>query len=123
MNRIQKKLTPYQKLEQELRESAEETPAPRKSRLIQKLEKNKNQFRRDRRSGAYGPGRAAYDPTDDDLAPETLIHEDGARSPLEAGDDVPLDETYQIVSGNQIGAGYGLDEAELAEVDPLDRRP
>lgn len=62
-------------------------------------------------------------PTDDDLDPEILIHEDGARSEYEEqqGNLDPTDKTLSIVSGDEIGAGGGLDEAELARVDPLDK--
>lgn len=58
--------------------------------------------------------------TDDDLSPETLIPEDGARSPDERGGDSPNDKTLRRVAPSEIGAGSGLDEAELAEVDPYD---
>ena len=58
--------------------------------------------------------------TDDDLTPENLIPEDGSRSPHEPGGSVPQDESLSIVTENEIGEGYGLDEAELARVDPLD---
>lgn len=62
-------------------------------------------------------------PTGDDLSPETLILEDGANSPNEAGYDRPADKTFRRVDGTDIGAGSGLDEAELARVDPLDGKP
>jgi len=121
MNRIRKvTLTPYQKLEQELRRTAQsEMPLPRsRQRVINKIAKDRK-FREQpiEFNQAAQPGA---EPTDDDLAPEILIHEDGARSPFEEGDDMPADEAFRIVSGAQIGAGYGLDEAELAEIDPLD---
>ena len=60
------------------------------------------------------------DITDDDLAPETLIHEDGALSPYETGEDEPTDQNFTIVGEREIGGGSGLDEAELALKDPLD---
>ncbi len=56
----------------------------------------------------------------DDLAPETLIDESGARSPAERGGESPADKRLRVVHGNEIGAGHGLDEAELARRDPLD---
>jgi hypothetical protein len=70
---------------------------------------------------ASQPGQG---PTDDDLTPETLITEDGARSRDEdqQGNLEPNDKTLSVVSGNDIGAGGGLDEAELARVDPLNRQ-
>jgi len=69
---------------------------------------------------ASQPGQG---PTNDDLTQETLILEDGARSPHEhgSGSIVPTDKTLSIVNENEIGAGGGLDEAELAEVDPVGR--
>lgn len=59
----------------------------------------------------------------DDLSPETLLDESGARSPREPGERGPLDQDLSIVDGDQIGAGGGLDEAELARRDPLDGKP
>lgn len=60
------------------------------------------------------------DPTDDDLAAEVLIKEDGARSSHERGNGKAMDQRLSIVDEDEIGAGYGLDEAELARVKPLD---
>ncbi|MBD9485244.1 phosphotransferase system, HPr-related protein [Pseudomonas sp. PDM14] len=59
----------------------------------------------------------------DDLSPETLLDESGARSPREPGERGALDQDLSIVDGDQIGAGGGLDEAELARRDPLDGKP
>ncbi|MBB3104152.1 hypothetical protein [Azomonas macrocytogenes] len=61
--------------------------------------------------------------TMDDLTPETLIQEDGARSPTERGHGGPMDKDLSITSADRIGAGGGLDEAEQAQVDPLDGKP
>lgn len=62
-------------------------------------------------------------PTNDDLTPETLILEDGARSQHEPqqGNLEPADKTLSIVRDDEIGAGNGLDEAELARREPLNR--
>ncbi|PYY91976.1 serine kinase/phosphatase [Pseudomonas sp. TKO26] len=60
---------------------------------------------------------------DDDLSPETLIREDGARSAREVGADKPTDWDLSIVDATDIGGGSGLDEAELARRDPLDGNP
>jgi hypothetical protein len=60
--------------------------------------------------------------TDDDMSPETLIHEDGARDAHEAGEDVQADWDLSIVGEEDIGAGTGLDEAEMARQYPLDRK-
>lgn len=63
-------------------------------------------------------------PTMDDAAPETLMPDDGARSPQEAGgSDLPADQDYSVVDEDEIGAGGGLDEAELGRVKPLDGKP
>lgn len=59
-------------------------------------------------------------PTDDDLSPETLIHEDGARSPDESGSGPPADQDLDVTDRANIGAGSGLDEAELGRAKPLD---
>ncbi|QJD59351.1 serine kinase/phosphatase [Pseudomonas sp. gcc21] len=63
-------------------------------------------------------------PTMDDATPETLLPDDGSRSPLEAGDgEVPADQDFSVVDEEDIGAGDGLDEAELGRVKPLDGKP
>ncbi|WP_043310677.1 hypothetical protein [Pseudomonas sp. ML96] len=59
----------------------------------------------------------------DDLSPDTLIDESGARSPDELGDDHPSDEELRVVDESQIGGGIGLDEAELGRSAPLDGKP
>lgn len=63
-----------------------------------------------------------HQPTDDDLSPETLIREDGARDAHEAGSDNRADWDLSIVDKDDIGGGHGLDEAELARRDPLDKK-
>ncbi len=69
---------------------------------------------------ASQPGQG---PTDDDLAPETLIREDGARGPFEAGGGGAADRELDVVGAGDIGAGGGLDEAEEGRVHPLDGEP
>lgn len=77
-----------------------------------------------REAGMTGASMPDHQPTDDDLSPETLIDEDGARSPNEPGDDGgPLDRRVRLVGAAEAGAGRGLDEAELGRVDPLDGKP
>ncbi len=44
-----------------------------------------------REAGLTGASTDDHHSTDDDLSPETLIHEDGARSPNEPGEDLPAD--------------------------------
>lgn len=70
-------------------------------------------------SGGETPDGAV---TQDDLAPETLIREDGARDADEQGQDEPADRTLSEVDADSIGAGGGLDEAEEGREAPLDGR-
>ncbi|OMG61888.1 hypothetical protein AUR59_019385 [Stutzerimonas balearica] len=63
------------------------------------------------------------DTTLDDLAPETLIPEDGARSPEDRGPSEPADRDLSVVSEHRIGADVDLDEAEQARYEPLDGKP
>lgn len=62
-------------------------------------------------------------PTMDDLAPETLTPEDGARSAHERGHGLPADQDLRTVDADHIGAGGGLDEEEEALLEPLDGQP
>lgn len=76
-----------------------------------------------REAGMTGASTPDHHPTDDDLDPEVLIREDGARSATEEGDGRPSDRDFSIVDEDEIGGGIGLDEAELARRDPLDGKP
>jgi hypothetical protein len=73
-----------------------------------------------REAGMTGASMDDRQPTDDDLSPETLIRDDGARDALEAGDGEQADWDLSVVDENDIGGGDGLDEAEMADIDPLD---
>ena len=73
-----------------------------------------------RQAGMTGASTQDHQPTDDDLSPETLIHEDGARSANERGENGPADLDLTVVDEDDIGGGDGLDEEEMAIVDPLD---
>ncbi len=73
-----------------------------------------------RQAGMTGASTPDHQPTDDDLSPETLIHEDGARSANERGENSPADLDLTVVDEDDIGGGDGLDEEEMAIVDPLD---
>ncbi|WP_207286079.1 serine kinase/phosphatase [Pseudomonas sp. FW300-N2A2] len=73
-----------------------------------------------REAGMTGASTADHESTDDDMSPETLIREDGARDAHEAGDDYRADWDLSIVDEDDIGGGNGLDEEELARLDPLD---
>lgn len=79
--------------------------------------------KRVREAGMTGASTPDHHSTDDDLDPEILMGEEGARSAHEAGDDGPADWVLSIVDENEIGGGDGLDEAELADLDPLDGKP
>ena len=59
----------------------------------------------------------------DDLSPDTLFEQSGARSPVEPGGDGPADEELRTVKESEIGGGSGLDEAELGRSAPLDGKP
>ena len=62
--------------------------------------------------------------TYDDLSPDTLLDETGARDPHEPGSgDGPADMDLREVDADEIGGGFGLDEAELARSAPLDGKP
>ena len=73
-------------------------------------------------AGMTGASTDDHESTDDDMSPETLIHEDGARDAHEAGDGDQADWDLSIVDEDDIGGGNGLDEAEMAQQDPLDRK-
>lgn len=70
-----------------------------------------------------GEGEHEDGVSQDDLSPETLIDESGARSANERGGKNPADWDLSIVDEADIGEGYGLDEEELAHVKPLDGKP
>ena len=73
-----------------------------------------------REAGMTGASTDDHESTDDDMSPETLIREDGARDAKEAGEGGQADWDLSIVDEDDIGGGNGLDEAELAKRDPLD---
>ncbi|MCY1464210.1 hypothetical protein D9M71_822060 [compost metagenome] len=75
-----------------------------------------------REAGMTGASTDDHESTDDDMSPETLIREDGARDAGEEGEGDPADWDLSIVDEDDIGGGNGLDEAELAQHDPLDRK-
>lgn len=115
-----KHLTPYQQVEHDIRDSSNDGHSGDSPRRASDLAAPPiERASRARRENA-GPDSG---PTDDDLAPEILIHEDGARSPYEEGDGIPADRTYRVVRRDEAGGTFGLDEAELARIDPLDGEP
>lgn len=76
---------------------------------------------RAREAGLSGAAAPDEDSTRDDLTPENLIPEDGARSPKEPGGGEPVE--WDLTEKYDIGGGHGFDEAELARRDPLDKKP
>jgi hypothetical protein len=79
--------------------------------------------KRVREAGMTGASTPDHHSTDDDLDPEQMMGEDGARSASEEGEDHPADWDLSIVDEDDIGGGDGLDEAEMARRDPLDGKP
>lgn len=69
-----------------------------------------------REAGLTGASTDDHQPTDDDMSPETLIREDGARDTHETEADERADWDLSVVDENDIGGGDGLDEAEMAEI-------
>src|SRR3546814_17362082 len=65
-----------------------------------------------REAGLTGASTDDHESTDDDMSPETLMREDGARDTHEAGDDEQADWDLSVVDEDDIGGGDGLDEAE-----------
>ncbi|WP_459205624.1 phosphotransferase system, HPr-related protein [Pseudomonas sp. MLB6B] len=62
--------------------------------------------------------------TDDDMSPETLLPDDGALDQHDLGSaETPADQDLTEVDAEEIGAGHGQDEAELAHTHPLDGKP
>ncbi|MGE7989509.1 phosphotransferase system, HPr-related protein [Pseudomonas sp. NPDC089554] len=59
----------------------------------------------------------------DDLSPDTLYDQTGARDRHEPGGEGPVDQDLREVDADEIGGGIGLDEAELARSAPLDGEP
>ncbi|WP_338921787.1 serine kinase/phosphatase [Pseudomonas silesiensis] len=71
-------------------------------------------------AGMTGASTDDHESTDDDMSPESLIREDGARDAQEAGEGDPADWDLSIVDEDDIGGGNGLDEEEMARRDPMD---
>ncbi|KJZ35454.1 MULTISPECIES: hypothetical protein [Pseudomonas] len=92
------------------------------ARIGDELPEKEREQRMPRQRGGEAGQTGDHQPTDDDLSPETLIREDGARDAHEAGNDSRADWDLSIVDEDDIGGGNGLDEAELALRDPLDKK-
>lgn len=92
-------------------------------RLPQDQIKRQQSPERAQEAGLTGASHPGNGPTADDMTPETLLPEDGARSPSEAGAGSPADSTLRRVGEQEIGGGQGLDEVELGRKRPLDGKP
>lgn len=106
----------------ELDFDTEEPSAKIGDELPQKERKQLMPEERVREAGMTGASTDDHESTDDDMSPETLIREDGARDAGEEGEGDPADWDLSVVDEDDIGGGNGLDEAELAQRDPLDRK-
>ncbi len=113
-DQAEKNRDPYQDLsfEGELFDNAEPEPPP------QRQPDPDDEVRQAGLTGAAIPGDGS---TEDDMTPETLFHEDGVRWPNEPHDHLEPEEQLTEKSKNEIGAGHGLDEAELGRLKPLDK--
>jgi hypothetical protein len=99
----------------------EETPSGKIGDELPQTERERLMPReRVREAGMTGASTDDHESTDDDMSPETLIHEDGARDAHEAGEGGQADWDLSIVDEDDIGGGNGLDEEELAQQDPMD---
>lgn len=79
--------------------------------------------RREREAGRTGGEMRGLNASDDDVtaddaAPETLLDEERSHTPDAEGRE-PADQDLRTVRATNIGAGGGLDEAELADTDPV----
>lgn len=98
----------------------EEPTAPIGEEIPPRERKHLMPDERAREAGMTGASTDDHEQTEDDMSPQTLIREDGARDAQEAGEDEAADWDLSIVEEDDIGGGNGLDEAELAKRDPLD---
>lgn len=82
-------------------------------RRSHQAERDEFPAKRVREAGLTAGSKPGSEPTADDASPETLIPEDRPAA---------TDRALTTVEASEIGAGTGLDEAELAQVKPV-RRP
>ena len=75
-----------------------------------------------RQAGLTGAAIPGDTTTEDDLAPETLYDEDGVRWPDEPHGHLAPEDQLTSKSKDEVGAGHGLDEAELGRLKPLDKK-
>lgn len=78
--------------------------------------------RRHARAQRGGAAAVPGETTADDLEPETLLDDDGIAIPSEALSKAASDTVLNISGSDApLGFGSGLDEAELAGIDPVGR--
>lgn len=105
------------KVEEDNREAAEDSPMG----PVGKVPSREQAEQLGAEAGLTEASMPGHGPTADDATPETLLPDDGARSPAEAGGDrQAIDTELTEVGPGLIGGGTGLDEAELGRVQPLD---
>ncbi len=84
----------------------EEEPSARIGDLIPEHERaQKMPDERIREAGMTGGSTDDHESTDDDMSPETLIREDGARDSREEGEGDQADWDLSIVDEDDIGGG------------------
>jgi hypothetical protein len=59
--------------------------------------------------------------TADDLAPDTLLDDEGGQEPAEQHGPEPADTALTVTGDIGLGLGGGPDEAEAARADPISR--
>lgn len=80
-------------------------------------------YRREASAGLTGAATPDRDITADDLSPETLLDEDGARGELaDDPEELAADQSLRTVDADEIGGGSGLDEEELAHLERPERK-
>ena len=75
--------------------------------------------RREREAGTTGGETPDQHVTADDMAPETLLDSEPSRTPSSMRGRAANDSSVSVVGEAGIGAGDGLDEAEMAERKPV----
>lgn len=75
--------------------------------------------RRVREAGMTGGETPDGESTADDLTPETLLDSEPSRTPHATEARRPADQSMRVQDAARIGAGGGLDEAEMAQREPV----
>ena len=90
----------------------EEGPAPRIGDPLPAAEREELTPERVQTAGMSSGEALGPVATDDDLSPETLLHEEENYDLYRP--ERPADQTLEVVDASRIGGGSGKDEAELA---------